>query len=468
MIWYNLTLVIASFVIFWILLRKRIVFQKVAEGSIGLVNELLGDTGVDDDDLIKKIQGSTNKLLLDLLYMFILIIVSLLFGALPVYLFFLLDIIPYNGLHLSSFYSILALSIGATIPFVIPSNNKKSESYSELSKLLHRMILDNYNVAKKLFQIESKRISKKGIVIKPEFVIITGLARAGTTSLMTELSKLPEFVSLNYANMPFLTSPNFWQKIYKPKKDKLRERSHKDGIMMGFNSTEALEEYFFKMLANDEFIHEDYLKEYKLSSDDLENYLIYQRNIRGDNDKYYLAKNNNFLLRYKSLRSYNDQFIVFILYREPLSHAASLMEKHREYIKLQTEDPFVLEYMNWLGHHEFGLNQKQFLFNESDKIQDGDRNTLDYWLMIWINYYSFALEIEHPNTVFINYEDYCTKPKQVISVVLNKIGLSASLPEFSAFINNRKPDSDYSDNLLNNATDIYRKLKEKDNNLLPG
>ena len=42
--------------------------------------------------------------------------------------------------------------------------------------------------------------------------------------------------------MPFLMSPKTWRKFYKPKEGKLKERSHKDGIMIGYNSNEALEE----------------------------------------------------------------------------------------------------------------------------------------------------------------------------------------------------------------------------------
>lgn len=460
MIWYYLTLVLASFFIFWILIRKRNVFHKVAEGSIALVNELLGNSEADDDELIKKIQASTNKLLKELLWMFTTIFLSIIAGAIPVIAYYLISRQDYNGLQLGSFYAILAISIGATLPFLIKNKNNTSVGYSELSKLFHRMILNNYNVAKKLFDFESKRISRKKVSIKSDFVIITGLARAGTTSLMTELSNMPEFVSLNYANMPFLTSPNIWRKFYKPKTDKLRERSHKDGIMMGFNSTEALEEYFFKMISKDRFIYKTHLKEYEVSTEENDQYLIYQRNIRKDNSKIYLAKNNNFLLRYHSLRSFNDDFFVFILFRDPLSHAASLMEKHQEYIQLQNEDPFVLEYMNWLGHHEFGLNQLPFQFNQSNSIIEGDRNTLDYWLKIWINYYSFASKLEHPNTVFINYDDYCSKPNQVLAKILLKLGLSGNVSDRRPFINKRKSDAKYSENLLKEANQIYIELKK--------
>ena len=163
-----------------------------------------------------------------------------------------------------------------------------------------------------------------------DFVIVSGLARAGTTSLMNDLSKVNEFVSLSYANMPFLMCPNIWAKFYKPKNTQLKERSHKDGIMIGLNSNEALEEYFFKVKTNDSFIQENYLAEHEIPEEDYLDYLDYQSIIKLDNQKLYLAKNNNFMLRYKSVRNYNDDFVMVVLFRDPLTHAASLREKPRE------------------------------------------------------------------------------------------------------------------------------------------
>ncbi len=457
---YFISLGFGASLTFLILLWKRTCFHNVAEGSIGLVNELLGEA--DDDVLIKQIQSSTNKLLIDLFKMFLLIVVAIAIGSIPVVVYCVAISKSISELDLSSLYSIISISIGASLPFIIPFNKKSNNGYSELSKLLHRMMLDNYNVAKKLFSIESKSITKKGLKTRNDFVVISGLARAGTTSLMSDLSDLDGFVSLSYANMPLLTAPNLWRKVYKPKHEKLKERSHKDGIMIGYNSTEALEEYFFKMMADDDYIHENYVSEYELGEEEYYNYLKYQRNIKNDDSKLYLAKNNNFLIRYNSLRQYNDDFLLFILFRDPLTHAASLMEKHKDYIKLQKEDDFVLEYMDWLGHHEFGLHQKQFLFNDSTLIE-GEKDKIDYWLKIWINYYSHAIRINHKNTIFVDYANYCSNPTQIVSSIVNKAGLNVNLSELQPFNNRRKSNTEYSKDLLNRAENLYQELRTKVN-----
>ena len=85
-------------------------------------------------------------------------------------------------------------------------------------------------------------------------ILITGLARAGTTALTRALTERGPFASLDYSNMPVLLAPRLWSRFYKPKKKEDKERAHGDGIKVGLASVEALEEYFFKVATNDRFI----------------------------------------------------------------------------------------------------------------------------------------------------------------------------------------------------------------------
>ncbi|MBN1599861.1 MAG: sulfotransferase [Bacteroidales bacterium] len=459
MVYYSV-LFISFFLIALIIRINRFVFHALAENSVSLVDKLISD--LDEEVKIKLIQKSTNKLVISLMKMLFVVIFAFAFGSIPVIIYCLISRTDYNSLDFFSFYSILSISLGATVPFIIPSARKNNSGYSELSRLLHRMALNNYNIANKLFKKESKKIARKNLKKRHDFVIISGLARAGTTSLMTDLSKISDFVSLNYANMPFLMCPNLWAKFYKPKSKKLKERSHKDGIMIGLNSSEALEEYFFKVKAKDSYIKDSHLSAYSISQEDYIDYLDYQSIIKLDNSKIYLAKNNNFILRYKSVREVNDDFLMVILYRDPLTHAASLLEKHRDYKRLQEEDPFVLEYMNWLGHHEFGLNQKPFVFSNSEEnIHDG-KESMDYWLKIWINYYGYVLTISHPNTILINYDSYCNNPKETIETILKKAGITAELPDYKSFNNRRNAGDEFSDDVYEEARELYRQLCSKE------
>lgn len=458
MLYYSV-LFISFFLVAFMIRIRRFVFHALAENSVALVNELMSD--MDEDAKINLVQHGTKKLAMSLVKMLLVIIFACTLGSIPLAGYCLITRATYNSLVFDSFYSILAISAGATVPFLIPFARKDNSGYSELSRLLHRMALNNYNIAHKLFRRESRKIARKNLERRQDFVIISGLARAGTTSLMNDLSGIADFATLNYANMPFLMCPGLWAKIYKPKNNTLKERSHKDGIMIGLNSNEALEEFFFKVKANDSYVKESHLSAYSISQDDYDDYLDYQRNIKLDNNKIYLAKNNNFILRYKSVREFNDNFLMVILFRDPLSHASSLLEKHLEYKLLQKEDPFVLEYMNWLGHHEFGLNQKPFMFSETEEIIQDDKASLDYWLKIWMNYYSYVLGISHPNTIFISYDTYCKNPKETIEYIVGKTSIATDLPDYQTFNNKRKSGQEFSGDVYEAAMGVYRQLNNQ-------
>ena len=63
---------------------------------------------------------------------------------------------------------------------------------------------------------EVKRVLQEKTAPDQPFLIVTGLARAGTTSLLNHLSETGAFASLNYRHMPFLMAPGTWARWHKP------------------------------------------------------------------------------------------------------------------------------------------------------------------------------------------------------------------------------------------------------------
>jgi len=454
---YYFLLFISFFLIAYCIKSFRNYFYALAESSLSLVNSLL--INIDEDEKVKLVQKQNNILLLALLKVALVITSSAILGSIPCYLYMFYFGIGYADINLTSHEAITAISIGSTIGFLIPINRSKTEGYSELSQLLHRLVLNNYAVAYRLFKLELKQLKKHPPTSDEKFLIVSGLARAGTTSLMNKLAESDQYTSLNYSNMPFLTSPNIWKKFYKPKENKQKERSHKDGILIGLSSNEALEEYFFKMLSKDSYIKENSLIQYELTENNYRDYLNYQRVILNNSDKTYLAKNNNFALRYKSIRTFNKAFTIIFMFREPISHAASLLEKHKEFIELQKNDGFILEYMNWLGHHEFGFNQKPFQFKNTPQKYSESKESIDYWLQIWINYYTHLLTIDNQNTIFVEYNDYCIAPNATLNSIQNQLGYKGTFSEISAYNNTRDLNYNYSQDLKETAYAIFNELK---------
>lgn len=432
-------------------------FFRLSEASLAILNSLLMPE--EDENKVKQVEKNLGRLLLALGQFFLLIIGALLAALAPLFIYSLLVSETFLDLDTSSWQFWLSLSVGSVFPF-IPVKKKDKLSYSELSKLFHRLFLDNYNVSKKLFAMEKRRYAESDVKLNPKFVMVSGLARAGTTSLMVNLNETQRFASLDYSNMPLILGPNIWRKFYSPKSREKKERSHGDGIQVGLNSAEALEEFFFKAFLNDNFISEDKLMTHDVPEEVYMEYLRYQ-SVVAKKDKLYLAKNNNFLLRYASFRKHNPDFKVVFMFREPLQHAYSLMKQHRHYLKAQEEDSFILEYMNWLGHHEFGKGQKEFQF-DANYIQSADKNSLDYWLSIWINYYTQLLKYaEDDNLFLVNYFDYCEKPTELIQGLLNGMGIDHQLETKSSFTNNKEVKESYSESLANEGNALYQKLLEK-------
>ena len=130
MVYYSV-LLIAFFLIFLIIRINRFIFYALAENSVSLVDILISD--IDEEAKIKPVQKSTNKLLISLVKMLLVCIFAFACGGIPVVIYCLISRTDYTNLDFFSFYSILSISLGATISFIIPLAKKNNFSYSELS-----------------------------------------------------------------------------------------------------------------------------------------------------------------------------------------------------------------------------------------------------------------------------------------------------------------------------------------------
>lgn len=432
---------LCGFVTICVLFFFRSYFYNCAESSVSLLDGVLSKKS--DVEKVVLLQQKTAKLLKHLLLVLIVLLVLIFVYLTPLFSF---D-------KISSTHHLMLFSLGGILAYLLLPKSKSS--YSELAMLLHRLVLNNYNIQKLLFRREKR---KNKITNREDFLIVSGLARSGTTALTKHLSETDFFSSLSYANMPFLLAPRTWLKYYKPKNKQQKERAHKDRISVGLDSVEAFDEYFFKVFLEDNFIGKKHLKNHEADDLSYNEYLNYQSLIRVEDEKIYLSKNNNFLLRYDSLRQKNNRFKMAVMFREPLSHAYSLLNQHKLFFSLQKEDSFILEYMNWLGHHEFGLNQKPFYFEETSQFLENNFS-LDYWLQVWINYYSYAIKVDKQGLLLIDYDDLCAQPTKVISCVLKEFNVSLD-KEIQGYKNEKTVNESFSPELLEKANSIYSKLKE--------
>ena len=349
---------------------------------------------------------------------------------------------------LSTGWKFGVFTAGTVLPFFYP--RKQKSTYGAMAQLFHHLILDHYHIGQALLNRQIKGVKhpvKDGAV---SAVLVTGLARAGTTALVRTLSERGPFRSLDYSNMPVLLAPRLWAKFYRASRKEQQERAHGDGIKVGLASVEALEEYFFKVVTGDRFLKKDRLVRHELSTEENEQYRKYFKSLCKPGEVY-LAKNNNAVLRLPSLLAQNPDMKVFVLVREPLEHAYSLYKQHLKFSEEQSEDPFVLTYMNWLGHHEFGQGQLPF---DLGVVGAGrDREKLDFWLERWVEYYSYAQGLG--GVEFIRYEEFLARPSQVVERIAKATGININAEDIPVFEKTPEAPSGFSPDLILMAQNVY-------------
>jgi hypothetical protein len=296
-------------------------------------------------------------------------------------------------------------------------------------------------------------------------IFICGLARAGTTILMRTIYGTGEFASLTYRDMPFVMMPNLWNKVSGLGKKHINEseRAHGDGIKVNYDSPEALEEVFWRTHTGSTYINPDRLSRYDVETEIIELFKEYVQliNLRYEK-KRYLSKNNNNILRINSiLRAYSDSFIV-IPFRDPVAQSASLLRQHIKFSELHKLDEFSHKYMNWLVHHEFGIDHRKFDFSTGlPEVVYSDSLTLDYWLQQWLNVYKNLINnhSDQDRVYFVCYEDLCSEQtgKIVWEQLSSKLNIDTSASDFRN-ANTSVANTD-DKNLTNAAFDVYRQMK---------
>lgn len=284
-------------------------------------------------------------------------------------------------------------------------------SYSALEKLLHKAALGFGPVAETSFNLEQLLYSSNpNRTSGGHHVFIAGLARAGTTVLMRRLHASSVFRSLTYRDMPFVLAPNLWKRLGGSSGKSVEQmRAHGDGVMVSVDSPESLDEVFWRIFDGSSYIKHEALVPHSPRSQISQLYLKYISTIlTGSGYDRYLCKNNNNILRLQTISATFPAAKILVPFREPFSHASSLLQQHRHLSKMQSKDRFVVEYMNWLAHHEFGVAHKPFLFCNS--ALSGDLDGLEYWMKLWCTTYSYLLENLPDEAVLVSYDKLCSTP----------------------------------------------------------
>lgn len=341
---------------------------------------------------------------------------------------------------------------------------KSDDSYGVGSKILHQISLGTPFVGEALFDIEKSLIvSRLDDVSQDNHVFVCGLARAGTTVLMRRLYESGQFRSLTYRDMPFVLAPNLWRKMSGASKrnKEVQERAHGDGLMVDYDSPEALEEVFWRTKCGPAYIRNDCLVPMAATDEVLEDFRNYVSVVLKENtEKRYLSKNNNNILRLSSIATAFPNATILIPFRQPEQQAYSLMSQHQRFTKLHSTDSFAKKYMTWLVHHEFGADHRPFRFG-GDFPDSGNPNELEYWLEVWVNAYTYISSNLHDNALLICYESLCDDNDLVWIRLAEKINIAPYQRTLLFSGSYHQIDYTFPHDLLERARELYNQLLEK-------
>jgi hypothetical protein len=278
------------------------------------------------------------------------------------------------------------------------------------------------------------------------------------------------FATLTYRDMPFVTAPIFW-KVLTSKNRKFaqpKERSHGDRLNIDYDSPEAFEEVFWMAFAGEDYIKKDWLEINEIGDGGIHAYRKFVNNVvlgSGQTDQTrYLSKNNNNLLRLHGLKRAFPHAIILLPFRNPMDQASSMHAQHKRFLNMHAGNPFSLRYMNWLGHHEFGLNFKPLMVSEEVIPRyKGEPETLAYWVRYWTCIYRYVLAHHISDVIPFDYDRFCMQPGESLRRLSESLLLEYSMIE--GFPESVKPATGYAQNkmessLVEDAESVYGYLKK--------
>ena len=342
-------------------------------------------------------------------------------------------------------------------------------AYSFLDRFLHRLALQAVPIAELSFDIDQQvvRDDPKEIVGE-RHVFVSGLARAGTTVLMRHFHATGAYRSLTYRDMPFVLAPNLWRRLTRHSKREVAtaERAHGDRILVDVDSPESLDEVFWRIFAGEDYIEKTHLQPHSPNPETTWKYVCYVNAILTAQETRlprYLSKNNNNILRLNSIRQAFPRALILIPFRDPLAQADSLLRQHRILMEMQAEDRFVMSYMTWLVHHEFGHDHRPFRFSEEDptlQLSHG-ADTIEYWLGIWCAAYEWLERSVPEGAIFVCYEDLCNDT-EVWARLAEIAGITAVRDDDNTFrLSNVKVEAANDLDLAEQASAIYARLADR-------
>jgi hypothetical protein len=356
------------------------------------------------------------------------------------------------------------------------------DRYGTMDRLLHRVAFRAGTAQHALSDMEETLYADRIDGISADDpVFITSLPRSGTTILLKLLWQTGRFASHTYRDMPFVLCPLIWSRYTGQFAGEIEptERAHGDGLEVSGESPEAFEEMIWKHFWPNRY-REGHIRPWSLGDENEEFNLFFRAHMRkiialrteeGGREKppgerRYLSKNNLNIARLAARPEPLREGTMLVPFRDPVQQAASMHRQHERFLQIHEEDDFVREYMEAIGHHEFGKGLKPVNFDGWLSEEPGSPEDLSFWLRYWTVAYQFILGHADESTVLVSYARLTEESEKALSRLAGALGLRADV--LAPLATELRPprthlidEGSLPDSLLEEAREIYRRLDER-------
>ncbi|MEL6477401.1 MAG: sulfotransferase [Pseudomonadota bacterium] len=311
------------------------------------------------------------------------------------------------------------------------------QNYSKNDRMVHKIATGQLDLQKLLSGLEDRLFARKLRAVTPKApIFVTSLPRAGTTLLLEVLAEEPDLVAHSYRHMPFLLCPLLWDKLSSSdrKAAVAAERAHGDGMLVSYDSVEAFEELIWKAFYPEHFRETRIVPWTEKTLDDgfsgflrmhMAKLIVLDRKAGGAASRY-VSKNNANIARLAWIRRQLTDAVVLIPYRAPEGHIRSMLRQHRQFLESHKIDPFTREYMESIGHLEFGEAHRPINFGGWLKTAKGmDSASETYWATYWCQAMEAVLDVakDDPGCHILSYDRLCSDPDLGLERIAELTGL---------------------------------------------
>ncbi len=288
-------------------------------------------------------------------------------------------------------------------------------------------------------------------------VFIAGVARSGTTLLLSLLSRLPHVATHHYSDFPFLFTPVAWNRLQErmAASGPPVERPHRDRIKITRDSPEAFEEplwaHFFEDIHDPDALHRLTAGDRHPAFDEfflehLRKVLMLRAGSR------YVSKGNYNITRIEYLADLLPDARFVIPVRHPVAQVESLLRQHRLFSEYSATDPRVPQYLQAAGHFEFGpqrvpINLGRIEARRIAKSWQAGEDAAGY-AFLWNSVYAHGCRLKRQAGLrarieFVRYEDVCGDATRTLRRIVRHCELEEGAEELFATlpdISRRPPD----------------------------